>query len=633
MIRRLPRRAVCAAAALLITVLPSSNVQAWQAPDNRDEAHTHAAGAEQPDHHHMQEGVFTRVQVSDRVWALYGRGGNIGVIVTDDGVVVIDTQFEDIAPGAVEQIRAITDRPIRYIINTHVHGDHVGGNAVLQQYGDVIAHQNTFDRMMAGRDDGGLPGRGEGLPQVTFQDEMRFYLGGVEIQAFHLGRAHTDTDVVVWMPGENVVHTGDLVFNGSVPYVDKRNGAHTGGWVSFLGDVMQRVNPDARVIPGHGEVTGIEGMQTQARYFRAVQRAVSEAYTAGKSREEILAMGLAPLGEVFAGLEGDSRLGMSYGAVYTEVYGNGPTLLVVNKSENTLAFVDVETGDIRGKVTTGPNPHEVAATPDGKLAYVTNYGSGRPRGTRSWLTVVDVESMRVVRDLEFKDPDSGEYLSAPHGIMVTPDGRDLWVTAEGSQAVARIALSDESVAGVYMTGQRTSHQVVPLPDGSKAYVANIGSGSVSVVDVRTGSVNTVVCAPGTEGIDVSPDGRWVWATNRADDSISVIDTRTDRVTATIRTGSFPIRVKFTPDGAYALVSNAQDGEVAVFNASTRDLVRTVNTGAMPIGLLILPDGSRAYAANTASDMVSVIDLEAWKVIGTLATGDEPDGLALAIIKR
>ncbi len=310
--------------------------------------------------------------------------------------------------------------------------------------------------------------------------------------------------------------------------------------------------------------------------------------------------------------------------------GEDQTLLVVNKSEDTVAFVDVATGEVLGKVPTGPNPHEVAVTPDGMWAYVSNYGSGRPAGSRSWLTVVDVEAMRAVREIELKDPAGGEYLSAPHGIMVTSDGSALWVTAEGSQAVVRIRLPGEEVAGVYRTGQRTSHQVVPLPDGSKAYVANIGSGSVSVVDVGSGEVRTIPAQAGTEGIDVSPDGRWVWASNRGAGTVSIIDTRTDRVVETLEAGSVPIRVRFTPDGEHVLVSNAGDDEVGVYDAGERTLLRTIPVGAAPIGLLVLPDGSRAYVANTESDRVSVIDLKEWVVVGTIAPGKEPDGLAIAI---
>ncbi len=570
-----------------------------------------------------------RTQLSDRVWMLTGRGGNVGVVVTDEGVIVIDDQFENMAPLIVEQVRAVTDQPIRYVVNTHVHGDHVGGNGVLQEYADVIAHHNTYGRLLQGWDGEGQPRKGDGLPQITFDSEMSFHLGGVEIELFHIDRGHTDTDVAVWIASENVVHMGDLFFNGMAPYVDKANGAYLPGWSAFIGTVLQRIGPNTQVIPGHGELSDVAGLRNMGRYVRGVRQIVAQALEEGKDKDEILALPISSLGEDFASWD-DSRFSMSLAAAYSELVGLGPTLLVVNKSDDTLAFIDIETNGFRGLVPTGPGPHEVAATPNGKLGYVTNYMSGRPAGTRSWLTVVDLVEMRPVRDIELKNPANDEYLSAPHGIMITPDGSDLWVTVEGSGAVARISLPDEKVAAVYETGQRVSHQVVPLPDGSNAYVANIGSGSVSVVDVATRPVKPIQFQPGTEGIDVSTDGSEVWATNREAGTISIIDTGSDEVIDTVTSGDFPIRVKFTPDGRHALVSNARDGEVAVFDVATREIVRTIPTGAMPIGLLILPDGSKAYAANTASDRVSVIDLSEWSVSGTISPGREPDGLSLVV---
>ena len=605
---------------LLSTVLLLMGVQpgGW--------AHEHPHHLAEPSwQHHQQDSIFTRVQVSDRVWLLYGRGGNVGIVVTDDGVLVIDTQFRNIAPGIVRQIRAITDKPIRYVLNTHVHGDHVGGNPVFQQFSDVIAHQNTFERMLEDWRGEGLPKRGDGLPQITFQKELRFYYGGVRLEAFHLGRGHTDTDVVIYLPDEDVVHMGDLLFNDIVPYVDKKRGAHTGGWVRFLRAVYARIRPTTKVIPGHGKLTDREALRKMIGYFQDMRKAVEKAHVAGKSREEILSLKL----DKYAGWSGQKRLGMTLGAIYTELYGNGPTLLVVNKSEETVAFVDVPTGDVRAKVKVGPNPHEIAVTPDGMRAYVSNYGSGRPAGRLSWLSVLDVKKLRAVDEIELRDPETGKFLGAPHGVMVTRDGKQLWVTAEGSQAVALIALPEEKVVRVFHTGQRVSHQVVPLPDGSKAYVANIGSGSVSVIDVATGKVKTIPCEAGTEGIDVTPDGRYVWAANRSANSISVIDTEEDRVVETLKAGNFPIRVKFTPDGKRALVSFARDNAVGVYDVATRKLVRTIETGSMPIGLLIDPEGKQAFVANTQADQVSVIDLQKWEVIGRIHTGDEPDGLGYA----
>jgi|GEM_PF-435288 YVTN family beta-propeller protein len=576
-----------------------------------------------PFEHHRQDSLFTREKLTDRVWVIYGRGGNIGVVITDESVLLIDTQFNDIAPGILEQVRAITDKPIRYVLNTHLHRDHVGGNPFFQKFADVVAHQNTYLHLLSNWEGEGIPARGDGLPQITFKEEMHFYLGGVHVVAFHLGRGHTDTDIVIWLPDEDVVHMGDLLFNEIIPYVDKPNGAHTEGWERFLRAVYQRIRPTTKVIPGHGKLTDREGIMKMLRYFRDMRQEVVRARKEGRTKEEILSMTV----EKYRDWPGQRRLRMTLAALYTELFGNGPTLLVVNKSEGTLAFVDVETGDVRKKVRVGPNPHEVAVTRDGKMAFVSNYGSGRPAGRLSWLSVVDVERMRVVDEILLRHPETGKFLGAPHGLAVSADGRWLWVTAEGSQAVAQISIAERKVLRVYSTEQKVSHQVALLPDASKAYVANIGSGSVCAVDAKTGTVKVIPCAAGTEGIAVTPDGRWVWATNRSANSISIIDVQKDEVVATLPAGNFPIRIAFTPDGKYALVSNARDNAVAVYDVASRKQVRTISTGLAPIGLLVDPQGKFAYVANTEGDLVSVIDLEKWQVVRTIHTGDEPDGMA------
>jgi glyoxylase-like metal-dependent hydrolase (beta-lactamase superfamily II) len=267
--------------------------------------------------HHEQDEIFTRVQVSDRVWALYGRGGNIGIIETDEGVIVIDTQFRDIAPGAIEQIRQVTDQPIRYIINTHLHGDHVDGNPVFQEYGDVVAHQNTYDHLMKSWEGEDPPKRGDGLPQLTFDKEMRFYLGGLEIQTFHMTNGHTNSDVVVWIPEENVMHTGDLLFNEIIPYVLPQHGAHTGEWMQFIAGILPMLNDETTVIPGHGKVTDSKALGIMSDYFRTIRQAVADALKSGKSKEEILGMTFPD--EFFASWDGQERVQMTLETAYSEL--------------------------------------------------------------------------------------------------------------------------------------------------------------------------------------------------------------------------------------------------------------------------------------------------------------------------
>lgn len=188
--------------------------------------------------------------------------------------------------------------------------------------------------------------------------------------------------------------------------------------------------------------------------------------------------------------------------------------------------------------------------------------------------------------------------------------------------------------------------VALAPGGNLAFVANIRSGTVNVIDLKEAkSIAVIETGSGAEGIDVSPDGSEVWVSNRADDSVSIINIGSLKVAQTLGLKSFPIRVKFTPDGKFALVSNARSGDVAVFDAKKRKEVRripmklTATEGSevrlfsnrfgdspVPVGILIHPVGRFAYVANTNADIVTVIDLSSWEIVNRLKTGREPDGL-------
>ena len=296
-------------------------------------------------------------------------------------------------------------------------------------------------------------------------------------------------------------------------------------------------------------------------------------------------------------------------------------LLVVNKGEDTLAIVDAETLEVETLVGTGRNPHEVYASPDGQTGYVSDYSASQG----NTISVVDLSSghRTAVWDL-------GENLG-PHGIWVSADGDHVWATTERSGTVVEVSTSTGTVTRVWETGQQVSHQLVPTPDGSKLYVANIGSGSVTIIDRTDDSVVSIPTGAGAEGIDASPDGREVWVGNRSSDTVSIINTATDQIVATLPSGgNFPIRVKFTPDGSEVYVSNANSGDVAIFNAQTRELLATIEVGAVPVGIVMDPDGSRAFIANTLDDYVTVIDTQTRAVTGRIETGDEPDGMAWAV---
>jgi len=324
------------------------------------------------------------------------------------------------------------------------------------------------------------------------------------------------------------------------------------------------------------------------------------------------------------------RLGLFLLILTTPAFGD--VLVVLNKSDHEAVMVDPSSYTSLGRVSTGQGPHEAATSPDGRYAYVANYGSyavfregERPRmQPGNSITVVDLTERKVKAHYPL-----GQY-THPHGIWVSKDGKLLWVTTEGAQSVLELDAATGKILRNWQTSQNVSHMVVPTPDEKKLYIANIGSGSVTVIERASGKVTSILTGAGAEGIDVAPDGREVWISNRGAHNISILEVATDRIVATLPSGGqVPIRLKFTPDGKQVLVSNAQSNKVTIFDAAARKQVGEVAVGAVPVGILITPDGRRAFVANTNANQITVIDIASRKVLKTFTTGNEPDGMAWA----
>jgi YVTN family beta-propeller protein len=319
----------------------------------------------------------------------------------------------------------------------------------------------------------------------------------------------------------------------------------------------------------------------------------------------------------------------------------GATLVVANKTDDTVDLIDVADGHSRATLATGHAPHEVAVSTSGTTAVVSNYGDRAEAG--SSLTVVDVVEGKVLRTI-----DLGQH-HRPHGLAWISE-RSVVVTAEGSAHLLVVDIVDGSITTAIETGQEISHMVAVTPDGSRAFVANIGSGTVTAIDLERGvKLSDITTGNGAEGIAVTPSGKEVWVGNRASDTLSVIDPSTLEIKATVPCAGFPIRVAITPNGKRALVSLASTGEVAVFDVESREELRrtkldlsTVPDAAkrlfgdrfgespVPVGLVIAPDGTRAWVAATQADAVVVFDPETLEVLDLIRAGHEPDGMALAV---
>jgi YVTN family beta-propeller protein len=316
----------------------------------------------------------------------------------------------------------------------------------------------------------------------------------------------------------------------------------------------------------------------------------------------------------------------------------GGTLVVLNKAEATASLVDVATGTVVATLPTGAGPHEVAVSPDGRLALATNYGTREKPG--STLTLIDVPAARVVRTITLP------AAAAPHGVRFL-DARRALVTAEGLKSLLVVDPDTGTLKAAIPTQREVSHMVATTPDGRRAFVASIGSGSVTAIDLATGTVLAQLSTgKGAEGIAVSPDGREAWVANRAADTVSVIDTVELKVVAEIPSAGFPIRVAFTPNGRRALVSHARSGDVTVYDTAARLEERRLNAhfspkpgaanllgfeGAVPVGIVIDPSGSLAWVAHTNADAVAAFEIASGRLVATLSAGREPDGMAYSAL--
>ena len=319
---------------------------------------------------------------------------------------------------------------------------------------------------------------------------------------------------------------------------------------------------------------------------------------------------------------------------------NGSTLVVANKTDNTVDLVDLAAGKSVATLPTGFRPHEVAVSPDGSLAVISNYGDRDQPG--STLTVIDLIKVEVVSTI-----DLGKH-TRPHGLAWISDSQ-LAVTTEGSAHLLVVSPRSGRVDKEIATGQKISHMVAVTPDGKRAFVANIGSGSVTAIDLETGSkLRDIATGEGAEGIAVTPDGREVWVGNRAADTLTIFDPQTLEIREHVPCRGFPIRVAPTPDGKKMLVSAAESGEVVVIDTKQRqeifrrqlDLSTAADAGTrlfgdrfgkspVPVGLVVAPDGSSAWVAATQADAVVVVATAGLRVLDMLEAGKEPDGMAVS----
>ncbi len=344
------------------------------------------------------------------------------------------------------------------------------------------------------------------------------------------------------------------------------------------------------------------------------------------------------------------------------------TLLVLAKSDNTVAIVDPATLQVLARVPAGPDPHEIIASDDGKLAYISNYG-----GSDSALHTISVVDLVARQALSAIDLGA---LRSTHGLAFA--GGKLYFTAETNKVIGRYDPATQRVDWILGTGQDRTHMIVVSPSLDHIVTSNVNSGTISIIEQvsqpnggfgpppggapRSGStppggappqaqgpppggsrmtweVTNVRSGNGSEGFDLSPDGKEIWAANTRDATVTIIDVVAKK---TIQTLPIPVkganRLKFTPDGRRVLISglgagpNAAGIGLVVIDATTRKEVKQLSLGGGAAGILIAPDGSRAYVAVSTSDKVAIVDLKTLEVTGQISAGKQPDGLAWAVRK-
>jgi YVTN family beta-propeller protein len=333
-----------------------------------------------------------------------------------------------------------------------------------------------------------------------------------------------------------------------------------------------------------------------------------------------------------------------------------PALLILEKSDDSVAIVDPTSLKIVARVPVGEDPHEIVTSPDGKVAYISNYG-----GNDSNLNTISVVDLAAQKPLPAVNLGA---LHSAHGLDFA--GGKLYFTAETNKAFGRYDPATQKIDWVLGTGQDRTHMILVSQSLDRIFTANVNSGTISIIEQvmpsfspqaappgggpppgpgpgpgpgaprKTWKITNVPSGQGVEGFDVSPDGKEIWGANAQDGTVTIIDVAGKKAIQT-----FPIsvnhanRLKFTPDGKRVLISGLgpaatpKGSNLAILDAATHKEIKGLNLGGGSAGILIVADGSRAFVAVSGKDKVAVVDLKSLEVTSEIPTGKQPDGLAWA----
>jgi len=233
-------------------------------------------------------------KVAGSVYMLEGSGGNIGVLIGNDGVILVDDQFAPLAEKIKKTIAAISDKPIKFIINTHFHGDHSDGNKIFGGEGSIIvAHENARKRLSTDylfetfkQEQKAMSY--EGLPKITFAESLTFYMNGETVQVIHIKNAHTDGDAAIYFKESNVLHTGDAFVRYGLPFIDDGGGGTIDGMINGAEQMLKMINGETKIIPGHGQIASKKDLLDYKNLLQTIRNRIADGIKAGKTVDQII---------------------------------------------------------------------------------------------------------------------------------------------------------------------------------------------------------------------------------------------------------------------------------------------------------------------------------------------------------
>ncbi len=232
------------------------------------------------------------IKLTDQLYVLKGKGGNIGLFIGQDGVFMIDDQFAPLTPKILIAIKKITSKPIKYLINTHWHGDHTGGNENIEKEGAlIVAHNNvrkrmSVDQVVRGKTKKASPE--SALPVITFTDDMMMYFNNDDVLITHIHNAHTDGDAIIYFTKNNVLHMGDTYFQGKFPYIDLASGGSINGYIDGIEKAILLSNEETKIIPGHGNVAKRSDLKSYLKMLNAIKSNIQKEIDNKATLQEVL---------------------------------------------------------------------------------------------------------------------------------------------------------------------------------------------------------------------------------------------------------------------------------------------------------------------------------------------------------